>query len=116
MLNNNWQDEITLMKKRDIKARIVLGISENANIEEIKHAFHHFALINHPDINKKDSDAANKFHLICCAYKYLIEGEICEALDEFEETIIEDSSDKYCLNNSWGYWCWWRDKYFKDNL
>lgn len=49
----------------------VLGISENASKEEIKKAFHTLAKKYHPDINKGDRSAEEKFKDISEAYEVL---------------------------------------------
>ena len=49
----------------------VLGISENASKEEIKKAFHTMAKKYHPDINKGDKSAEEKFKDISEAYEVL---------------------------------------------
>jgi hypothetical protein len=46
------------------------------------------------------------------AYKFLTEGEVCAALDELDEPSRPHTDGTYRLDNSWGYWCWWRENYF----
>ena len=49
----------------------VLGLKENASKEEIKKAFHTLAKKYHPDINKGDRSAEEKFKDISEAYEVL---------------------------------------------
>lgn len=55
-------------------ARAVLGLTENAGIEEIKRAYRHLALIHHPDKNPTDIGVATEqFKAIKAAYDVLME-------------------------------------------
>jgi len=112
MPDSDWQAEIALLQERDRKSRGVLGVSETADKAEIRRAFHRASLAHHPDVNGGDDDTSRRFNLICCAYKFLTNGEACAALDELDEPSRPHTDGKYCLDNSWGYWCWWRENYF----
>ena len=112
MPNRDWQAEIARMQDRDRKSRAVLGISETADRVDIRRAFRRASLAHHPDRNPGDNDASRRFHLVCCAYKFLTEGEVCAALDELESSPLPHTDGKYRLDNFWGYWCWWRETYF----
>jgi len=103
------------MQERDRKSRALLGVSEAADKAEIRRAFHRASLAHHPDVNGGEGDASRRFHLVCCAYKFLTEGEACAALDELDEPDEPSgphTDSKYRLDNPWAYWRWWREKYF----
>jgi DnaJ-class molecular chaperone len=114
MEDKDWQAEIVRIKRRERKAKALLGVSEQADNKEIRQAYRRASLEHHPDANQGDEGAADRFHLICCAYKFLTEGEPCPELDEVETQLPEHTDGKYKLDNPWGYWCWWRDKFFGD--
>ena len=115
MKDKDWQAEITLLQERETKARCILGVAEAAGPTEIRQAFRRLSLRHHPDVNGDDEDAARRFHLVCCGYKYLTEGEWCSALDELEDPAEPPPRGKYRQDNPWGYWCWWREQYFGED-
>ena len=101
----------------DIEARRVagevLGIDESASPEEIKGAWRRACLATHPDRNPGDSSAHRRFILVNCAYRLLIEGVPCDALlDEIGREAPVPQESKYNLDNPWGMFLWWRDKFF----
>jgi len=100
------------LQERDRKSRAILGVSQAADRTEIRRAFRRASLMHHPDANPQDESAAARFHLICSAYKFLTEGEASAALDDLESPASPQADGKYRLDNPWGYWCWWREKYF----
>lgn len=112
MPDRDRQAEIALQQDRDRKSRAILGVSEMADRAEIHRAFRQGSLAHHPDANQGDSSAAARFHLICCAYKFLTEGKACTALDELGTPPTTFTDGTYQLDNPWGYWCWWCEKYF----
>ena len=112
MQDRDWQAEIALLQERERKAYAVLDIPATSSARQIKRAFRRACLVNHPDRKPQDKDAKHRFHLICCAYKLLTEGYVCPELDEAESPAQEFTAGKYCLDNLWGHFCWWREKYF----
>jgi len=91
----------------------VLGVSEDADKKELKRAYRRASMKYHPDHNQDDLDANKKFTLVKCAYELLAEDKPCpELLEEINawEGVPED--DKYKLDNPWGHFLWWRDKFF----
>ena len=49
----------------------ILGVSNSASENEIKSAYRKLARKYHPDLNKDNKDAAEKFKEISCAYDIL---------------------------------------------
>jgi len=102
---------------RDLEARKaaskVLGVSEDADGNVLKKAYRKASMKYHPDHNQDDADAAKKFALVKCAYELLAEDKPClELLEEINtwEGVPEDS--KYKLDNPWGHFLWWRERFF----
>lgn len=91
----------------------VLGIEEGADEEALKKAYRQASLRFHPDHNPNDSDAHKRFLLVKCAYRLLAEDEPCEMLlDEIKSWPGAPDDDKYKLDNPWGHFLWWREKFF----
>jgi len=61
----------------------VLGISKNASAEEIKKAYRRLAMKYHPDRNKDDPDAEDRFKEIQAAYDILADEQKRAAYDQF---------------------------------
>jgi len=102
---------------RDLQARRaackILKVTEDADEKALKKAYRRASLKYHPDHNPNDSDAHKKFSLVNCAYELLTEDKPCEMLlEEIKswEGVPED--DKYKLDNPWGHFLWWREKFF----
>lgn len=53
----------------------VLGVEKNASIQEIKKAFREKAKKSHPDLNREDPNAEDKFNDIATAYAVLSDTE-----------------------------------------
>ncbi|TYQ16969.1 UNVERIFIED_CONTAM: DnaJ-class molecular chaperone with C-terminal Zn finger domain [Acetivibrio alkalicellulosi] len=53
----------------------ILGVSRDASPEEIKKAYRKLARKYHPDVNKGNKDAEEKFKQINEAYKAVVEGK-----------------------------------------
>jgi hypothetical protein len=110
-MDRNWQAEIEQLQLLEAKSRALLGVSELAKRSEIVRAFRTASFEHHPDRRPEDPDAAKTFHLICCAYKFLLSGEVCEALEKLQQPEDAKLHSEFC-DNPWGYWCWWRNQYF----
>ena len=109
----SFQDRIRReMEGREIACRI-LGVDERACEHELKRAWRKACKENHPDRNPADPDAGRRFAAINCAYRLLAYGEPCETLVEDNPTRQAMSADgKYRLDNAWGLFLWWRDRFF----
>ncbi len=91
----------------------ILDVDEEASKKELKKAYRQVAMKFHPDKNLNDPDANKKFTLVKCAYELLAENKPCpELLEEINtwEGVPEDN--KYRLDNPWGHFLWWREKFF----
>jgi len=53
----------------------VLGVSKDASKDDIKKAYFKLAKKYHPDVNKDDKSAADKFHEVSGAYEVLSDDE-----------------------------------------
>jgi len=113
------KDDFEFMERitRDLAARKaarkVLGVSEDADKNDLKKAYRKASMKCHPDHNQDDADAAKKFLLVKCAYELLAEDKSCpELLEKINtwEGVPEDG--KYKLDNPWGHFLWWREKFF----
>ena len=115
MLKNDWD----FLKKinQDIKARSIacdiLGVDETADMQQIKRAYRLIAMQFHPDKNMDDPDADKKFILVKCAYELLTGSKAgAELLKEISMWPDIPVNDKYKLDNPWGHFLWWREKFF----
>jgi len=91
----------------------ILEVRESVSRAELKRAYRRASLKYHPDHNKGDSDANRKFVLVKCAYELLAEDKPCpELLKEINDWPGVPDDDSYELDNQWGHFLWWRDKFF----
>ncbi len=91
----------------------ILEVREGVSQTELKKAYRRASLKYHPDHNQGDSDANKKFILVKCAYELLAEDKPCPALlEEINDWPGVPDDDKYRLDNQWGHFLWWRDKFF----
>jgi hypothetical protein len=102
---------------RELQARRaackILGVEENVTEKELKKAYRQASLKYHPDRNPNDNDAGKKFTLINCAYELLAEDKPCGMLlEEIKSWSGVPEDDKYKLDNPWGHFLWWREKFF----
>ena len=115
MKRDDWDfmERITLDLQTHHAACKILEVTESVSKKELKKAYRRASLKYHPDHNQDDPDANKKFVLIKCAYELLAEDKPCQALLEeidFWPGVPED--DKYRLDNPWGHFLWWREKFF----
>jgi len=113
------KDDFAFMERitRDLEARKaackILEVEENASKEQLKKAYRRVATKFHPDKNLNDPDANKKFTLANCAYELLAEDKPCpELLEEINTWEGVSKDDKYKLDNPWGHFLWWREKFF----
>ena len=94
-------------------ARKVLGVEEGVNKEVLKKAYRRASFKYHPDHNPNDADAHKKFLMVKCAYGLLAKNEPCDMLlEEIKSWPGVPEDDKYKLDNPWGHFLWWREKFF----
>lgn len=67
----------------------LLGVSRSATPEEIKKAYRQLARKYHPDVNKEDPDAADKFKEFTEAYAVLSDEQKRAAYDQFGHAAFE---------------------------
>jgi len=110
--DGDWQAEIRLLQRRDKTARRILGVSDSDDAERVKLAWRRLSIKHHPDKNGASLESHRRFILVNCAYMFLTEHKGCEELDAEYLSDEELSDGKYRLDNPWGYFAWWREKYF----
>ena len=102
---------------RDLAARKaacrILDVEEDADREQLKRAYRNAAILYHPDHNGNTVEANRRFALINCAYELLTLDRPCDALlVEMDSWRDVPQDDRYRLDNPWGHFCWWREKFF----
>jgi len=108
----DFMEKITRELKVRKAACKILGVSEDTNKEDLKKAYRKSSMKYHPDHNQDDADAIKKFVLVKCAYELLAEGTPClTILEEISSWPDAPEDDKYNLDNPWGYFLWWREKF-----
>ena len=115
MKRDDWDfmERITLALQARYAACRILEVIESVSKKELKKAYRIASLKCHPDHNRDDSDANKKFILIKCAYELLAENKPCPALlEEIDSWPGVPEDDKYELDNPWGHFLWWREKFF----
>ena len=94
-------------------ARRVLAVPENASIEQLKRAYREAAIAHHPDHKGNSAEANRQFVLIKCAYELLAFDKPCdELLADTDSWSNVPAHSEYRLDNRWGHFCWWREKFF----
>lgn len=91
----------------------ILDVEEDTDQEQLKRAYRIAAIQYHPDHNGNTAEANRMFALVKCAYELLAFDKPCDALlVEMDAWLGVPEDDKYRLDNSWGHFCWWREKFF----
>ncbi|MCD6174382.1 MAG: DnaJ domain-containing protein [Planctomycetes bacterium] len=115
MKRDDWDfmERITLDLQTRHAACQILEVGESVSPDELKKAFRKASLKYHPDKNRGDPDANKKFILIKCAYELLAEDKPCQVLlEKIGSWPGVPDDDKYRLDNPWGHFLWWREKFF----
>ncbi len=96
----------------------ILGVPNEPDPEEVRKAWRQRCKEYHPDRNRDDPQAQQRFILLECAYRLLSGTEPCEAILRIAakrlggEDAAERPGEKYDLDNAWGHFLWWRDRFF----
>ncbi|MFA5238184.1 MAG: DnaJ domain-containing protein [Phycisphaerae bacterium] len=114
MIKNDYEfgERITRDLQARCAARKILGVEEGVAKEALKKAYRQASLKYHPDRNPNDKDADKKFVLVNCAYELLAEDKPCQRLLEEIKLWSGVPDDEYKLDNPWGHFLWWREKFF----
>lgn len=109
----NIMEEVT----DDLEARriaaTILDVAIPADKNCLKEAYRRAVKKFHPDQNQNNPEANKKFMLIKCAYELLAHDQPCpQLLKEINSWSGVPQDEKYKLDNSWGHFLWWRDKFF----
>ena len=113
MCESDFQDDIARHVEAQRTALAILEMEEGASREEVKQAFRRAALANHPDRNPDDAGAQRRFIAVHHAYRYLTGDTSVEAtLRGMKQRMPQIQDAKYDLNTDWGFFLWWRDRYF----
>jgi len=70
----------------------ILGVEKNASKDELKKAYRQLAKKYHPDLNKKDPQAEDKFKEINEAYQVLSDDEARAKYDQFGHAAFDQAS------------------------
>ena len=111
--DREFMERISLdLEMRRIASK-VLDVNETADKGQLKEAYRRVAMKFHPDKNLNDPDSNKKFILVKCAYELLAEDKPClQLLEEINSWLGVPEDDKYKLDNLWGHFLWWREKFF----
>ena len=113
------KDDFEFMERinLDLEARKaacrILQVQEDASKEQLKKAYRRASMRYHPDHNQGDPEANRKFTLIKCAYELLANDKACDKLlEKIKSWPGAAENGRYNLDNPWGHFLWWRDKFF----
>ena len=97
---------VELMKK----ARTILGVTDEADMNMIRSAYRELAKKYHPDRNLDDKSLEEKFKLIKEAYEILCGEKNAGRYDMLKTN--PDKANESSINDK-SYWEWWVER-FKD--
>lgn len=90
----------------------ILQVEETADKKELKKAYRRAAIRYHPDHSGNTPEANRRFTFLRCAYELLAFDKPCERiLAEINSWPGVPDDNKYRLDNPWGHFLWWRDKF-----
>jgi len=106
---------------RDLEARKaackILQVQDHTTRDQLKKAYRRAAMKYHPDHNQDDPEANQKFTLVKCAYELLVNDKPCDKLlEEINSWPGVTEDEKYNLDNPWGHFLWWREKFFSERI
>ncbi len=115
-----FQKETEKYKRLSSMARKILGVDENADKDEIKKAYWKLAMKYHPDrfVNGAEKSIENRrrFENIQAAYDFLVKGKEWNPKKDFHDDKDDEKHrrrhDGYETDSKWGYFLWWRDRFF----
>ena len=112
MDDHAWQRELEESERMESRAREILRVKPGASREGLRSAYRRAARKSHPDVNQGAPETHERFKDALAAYKFLVEGVRDRRL--LGETGDEGGPDGsgYCLGNDWGYYLWWRNRFF----
>jgi len=114
--DSEFMERISLDLEARKAACKILEVTEQADQCELKKAYRLAVKKHHPDRCGNSPDANKKFALVNCAYELLALGKPCPGILESISAwtgIPED--EKYRLDNSWGHFLWWQEKFCSDS-
>ena len=110
----DFMEKITKNLEARKAAGRILDIGESADMTELKKAYRKASTKYHPDHNGNTPEANKKFILIKCAYELLAFDKPCDKLlGEINSWPGVPENGKYRLENPWGHFLWWREKFFE---
>jgi curved DNA-binding protein CbpA len=108
-----WQRELEESMRMEARARAILDVEPGASQEVIRAAYRRTAKACHPDLNPGDPASQERFKDALAAYRFLAEGGRDERLLERGGMGCGPDDSGYNLDNSWGYFLWWRERFFQ---
>jgi len=111
--NPDFMEKITMDLDARKAACRILDVEEMADKQQLKKAYRREAIKYHPDHNENSPEANKKFTLINCAYELLAFDKPCDKiLEEINSWPGVPEDGKYRIDNPWGHFLWWREKFF----
>ncbi len=112
MDEHDWQRSLDDRACMEARARAILDVKPGASRQELKRVFRSAARRHHPDLNLDDPGAEARFRDVVVAYRFLVGAEPDRRLLEQPEQTAGTPSCGYHLDNTWGYFLWWRERFF----